>query len=153
MTVEIGSEAPDFTLRDENNDEISLSQFRGRNVVLVFYPLDFSPTCTKELKELAATADKYAAAGAEVIGISVDSRWSHQAFKKAEGLQARLLADFNPKGAVARLYGVFLEDPGFANRGTFVIDKDGIVRHKVVTQPSEARDSEQYLEALAACPV
>ena len=153
MTLQIGDPAPDFTLRDHDNNEWTLSAHRGENVVLVFYPLDFSPTCTKELKDLAAAADKYGAAGAEVVGISVDSRWTHAAFKRDEELPATLLADFQPRGAVAQLYDAYLPEPGFATRATYVIDKDGVIRHKVVTSPGEARNQDEYLEALSACPV
>jgi len=87
MGVEIGDIAPDFTLVDENGEKVTLSELRGRNAVLVFYPLDFSPVCTKELKDISAVADRYQAYGAEVYGISVDSRWCHAAFKRDE-LQA-----------------------------------------------------------------
>jgi peroxiredoxin len=153
MSVEIGDQAPDFTLADETGEKVTLSALRGRNVVLVFYPLDFSPVCTRELKDLAAAAGRFDDQHAEVFGISVDSRWCHQAFKRDEGLRARLLADFHPKGEVARLYGVYLEDGGIANRGTFIIDRDGRVAHKVVTSTQEGRNLDEYLEALAACPV
>lgn len=153
MAVEIGDKAPDFTLRDEENQEVTLSQLRGRNVVLVFYPLDFSGICTRELHEITGLAEKFDAAGAEVFGISVDSRHTHRAFKRDEGLKARLLADFHPKGAVAQKYGVYLEEAGIATRGTFVIDTEGVVRWKVVNPSSEARNQDEVIEALAACPV
>ena len=152
MTLEIGDKAPDFTLKDETGEAVSLAQFRGRNVVLVFYPMDFSGTCTKELKSLAATSDQYEAGNAEVIGISVDSHHAHKAFKHREELSARLLSDFHPKGAVAQQYDAYLPELGFANRATFVIDKDGVIAGKVITGPGEARNADQYLEALAACP-
>lgn len=153
MSVEVGDIAPDFTLVDETGEQVTLSDLRGRNVVLVFYPLDFSPTCTRELKDIAAVAERFSAQNAEVLGISVDSKWAHRAFKRDEELTARLLADFNPKGEVARRYGVYLEQAGIANRATFVLDRDGRVVHKVVTSPAEARSLDGYLEALAACPV
>jgi peroxiredoxin len=153
MSVEVGDIAPDFTLVDENGDKVTLSELRGSNVVLVFYPLDFSPVCTRELKDISAVAGKFEAQNATVLGISVDSKWCHAAFKRDEELSARLLADFHPKGEVARLYDVWLEPGGIANRGTFVIDRDGRVAHKVVTSPAEARSLDEYLEALAACPV
>jgi len=153
MGVEIGDIAPDFTLSDENGEQVTLSGLRGRNVVLVFYPLDFSPVCTQELKDISAVAERYAAAGAEVYGISVDSRWTHAAFRRDEQLSAHLLADFHPKGAVAQQYGVYLDQAGIANRGTFVIDAEGRVAHKVVTSPGEARNQDEYLAALASCPV
>ena len=153
MAVEVGQQAPDFTLRDETNEEWTLSAHRGRNVVIVFYPLDFSPTCTKELKEISAVAERYDAAGAEVVGISVDSRHSHREFKAKEELRATLLADFHPKGAVAQQYGAYVDGLGFADRATYVIDKEGVVRQVVRTSVAEARNQDEYLEALAACPV
>jgi len=153
MGVEIGDIAPDFTLVDENGEKVTLSELRGRNAVLVFYPLDFSPVCTKELKDISAVAERYQAHGAEVFGISVDSRWCHAAFKRDEEISARLLADFHPKGEVARSYGVYIEEAGIANRGTFVIDAEGRIVEKIVTSPREPRDQEQYLAALASCPV
>ncbi|MGH7721622.1 MAG: peroxiredoxin [Candidatus Dormibacteria bacterium] len=153
MAVEVGEPAPDFTLRDQDNEEVRLAGLRGRNVVLVFYPLDFSPVCTEELKALSATRHRYDAAAAEVFGVSVDSRYSHAAFRRDEALEVRLLSDFHPKGGVARSYGAYLEDAGFANRLTVVIDKDGVVRHKVVGTVPQTRDPDEYLAALAACPV
>ena len=153
MGVEIGDIAPEFTLPDENGDTVTLSGLRGRNVVLVFYPLDFSPVCTGELKDIARVADRYAAYGAEVFGISVDSKYCHAAFKRDEQISARLLADFHPKGQVAQAYGVYIEGAGIANRGTFVIDAEGRIVQKIVTSPAEARNQDEYLEALANCPV
>jgi mycoredoxin-dependent peroxiredoxin len=153
MAVEVGSEAPDFTLRDENGEEFTLSSLRGRNAVLVFFPAAFSGICTKELHDLSDAADRYDAAGAEVIGISIDSPFVQKAFKRDEDLKAKLLSDFHPKGAVAQQYGAYIEQAGVATRATFVIDKDGKIAHKVVTHPGEARNQEEYLEALASCPV
>jgi peroxiredoxin len=153
MSVEVGDIAPDFTLVDETGEKVTLSSLRGGNVVLVFYPLDFSPVCTRELKDISAVAGRFEAQHATVLGISVDSRWTHGAFKRDEGLSATLLADFHPKGSVAQQYGVYLDEAGIANRGTFVIDREGRVAHKVVTSPKDARNLDEYLEALAACPV
>lgn len=153
MAVEVGDIAPDFTLRDQDNNEVTLSSLRGHNVVLVFYPMDFSPTCTSELKELTATRERYDAAGARVYGISIDSRHVHRAFRRDEELEVPLLADFHPKGAVAQTYGAYLDQAGFATRATFVIDKDGVVRHRVMGEVGAARDPDEYLEALAACPI
>ena len=152
MSVEIGDEAPDFTLRDQNNEKWTLSEHRGRNIVLVFYPLSFSGVCTHELHQITDRADKFAVTNAEVVGISVDSKYVQSAFRKAEGLSATLLADFHPRGKVARQYGVFMDEWGYANRGSFVIDKEGRIAHKVVTSPTDARDADEYLTALAACP-
>jgi peroxiredoxin len=150
---EVGDEAPDFTLRDENNQKWTLSEHRGKNILLVFYPLSFSGVCTHELHEITDRADKFAATNAEVVGISVDSKYVQSAFKRHEGLSATLLADFNPRGEVARKYGIYMDEWGYANRGSFVVDKDGRIAHKIVTNPTDARDPEAYLEALAACPV
>jgi peroxiredoxin len=153
MAVEVGQEAPDFTLRDENGEEVTLSSLRGHNVVLVFYPLAFSRICTKELKDISSVADQFEAANAEVFGISIDSPFVLKAFKRDEDLEAHLLSDFHPKGEVAKRYGAYIEEAGIATRATFVIDKNGNVAHKVVTHPGEARDEQEYLDALAACPV
>ncbi len=153
MPVEVGQEAPDFTLVDDTGAKWTLSEHRGGNVVLVFFPLAFSGTCTKELRALTGDAEKFAGAGAEVVGVSVDSKHAQREFKKLDQLSATLLADFNPKGAVAQKYGVYLPDLGFANRGTFIVDKNGKVAHVVVTSPGEARDPDEYLAALANCPV
>ena len=151
MALEIGSPAPDFTLVDEKREKVTLSDLRGRNVVLIFYPLDFSGVCTKELHQVTDLRERFG--DAEVFGISVDSHHSHRVFKETEGLQVRLLSDFQPKGAVASLYGAYLDEIGFATRETVVIDKDGIVRHIQRTDPATARDPEEVLAALAACPV
>ena len=150
-TVAVGDLAPDFTLQDERNQPWTLSDHRGRNLVLVFYSFAFSGVCTRELRELSQASDRFAEAGAEVVGISVDSRHAQRAFKEVEHLEATLLADFHPKGRVAQLYGVYVEEFGFANRGTFVIDKAGRVVDKVVTDVETARDMDGYLKALQAC--
>ena len=149
MPVEVGSEAPDFTARDDKLQQFKLFSLRGRNVVLMFYPLAFSPLCTKELHDISGAAEKYGAAGAEVVAVSVDSPYTLQAFKRDENLKAHLVSDFHPKGAVAKDYGAYIEEAGIATRATFVIDKGGNVVHKVVTHPGEARNQEEYLEALA----
>lgn len=153
MPVEVGSEAPDFTLRNEDGEEVTLSSLRGRNVVLFFYPLAFSGICTKELHDITDLKDRFADASAEVYGISVDSPYTLKAFKRDEGIAAHLLSDFHPKGAVAQEYEAYIDQVGIATRATFVIDKDGKVAWKQVTHPGEARDQEQVIDALAACPV
>lgn len=153
MAVEVGSEAPDFTLKDENGKDVTLSDLRGRNVVLMFYPLAFSPVCTQELKDISATAGRYQAANAEVLAVSVDSHYTLAAFKRDEDLSAHMLADFHPKGAVAQQYGTYMDGIGIAGRATYVIDKDGKVVHKVTSEVLQPRDQEEYLTALAACPV
>ncbi len=149
---EVGDEAPDFTLRDEKNEKWTLSEHRGKKILLVFYPLSFSGMCTHELHQITDRADKFTETNAEVVGISVDSKYVQSAFKRDEGLSATLLADFNPRGAVASKYGVYMDEWGYANRGSFVVDKDGRIAAKVVTNPTDARDPDEYLAALAACP-
>lgn len=153
MAVEVGSEAPDFALRNQDGEEVTLSSLRGRNVVLIFFPLAFSGLCTKELHTTTALAEQYDAAGADVFGISVDSPYALKAWKRDEGLKANFLSDFHPKGAVAGTYDAYIPEAGIATRATYVIDKDGKVAHKVVNHPGEARDQDAIIQALAACPV
>ena len=153
MAVEVGSEAPDFTLRDQNGQEVSLSSLRGQNVVLLFFPAAFSGICTKELHQATDLADRYDAAGAEVFGISVDSPYALKAWKRDENLTAHFLSDFHPKGAVAQAYEAYIPEAGVATRATYVIDKEGKVAHKMVNHPGEMRDQDAILDALAACPV
>ena len=151
--LNIGDVAPDFTLKDSDNEPVSLSDYRGKNVVILFYPMAFSGVCTKELHNVTAAADRFAAEGAEVLGISIDHRYALAAWKAEGGYKARLLADFHPKGAVASAYGVYLDDFGIANRTTFVIDKNGKVAQKIESAIPESPDPEAMLAALAACPV
>jgi len=153
MAVEVGQDAPDFTLRDENGEEVPLSSLRGRNVVLMFFPAAFSGICTKELHTATDLAEKYGAAGAEVFGVSVDSPYALKAFKRDEGLDARFLSDFHPKGKVAEDYGAYIPEAGVATRATYVIDKDGKVAYKAINHPGEMRDQDAIIDALAACPI
>jgi mycoredoxin-dependent peroxiredoxin len=153
MSVEVGSPAPDFTLRNENGEEVTLSSLRGQNVVLIFYPFAFSSICTRELHDVTGLQQKFGDAHAEVFGVSVDSPFALKAFRKHEHLTPHLLSDFEPKGAVAQQYGAYLDGLGFATRATYVIDKDGKLAWKQVTSPGEARDQEEAVQALAACPV
>ena len=153
MAVEVGQDAPDFTLRDENGEEVPLASLRGRNVVLIFFPAAFSGLCTKELHTATDLAEKYGAAGAEVFGVSVDSPYALKAFKRDEGLEARFLSDFHPKGKVAEEYDAYIPEAGVATRATYVIDKDGKVAYKMVNHPGEMRDQDAIIDALAACPI
>jgi peroxiredoxin len=145
--VEVGQEAPDFTLRDENNQEVTLSALRGAPVVLVFYPLDFSPLCTSELCGIRDDFSAFEAKGAKVFGISRDSTWSHKAFIRQQELKHSLLADM--KGAVAQLYGCWNEAIGIAERLTVVIDKDGIISYVTHNNVVTARDHKEALAAMA----
>lgn len=147
---QVGDLAPDFELRDQHGQTVRLSDFRGsRAVVLVFFPYAFTPTCTGELRTLRDEGD-LAADDVVTLGISCDAGPSLKAFAAAERVGYPLLSDFWPHGAVARSYGVFFDDRGFALRGTFVIDTAGIVRWKVVNPTGEARSVEDYRRALAA---
>lgn len=145
--VSVGQEAPDFTLRDENNKEVTLSALRGAPVVLLFYPLDFSPLCTKELCDIRDDFSGFEGKGAKVFGVSRDSAYTHKAFIEARGLRHSLLADM--KGDVARLYGCWNEAIGIAERLTVVIDKDGIIRYVVHNNVVTGRDHKEALAALA----
>ena len=151
MAVEIGEQAPDFELTDQHGKPVRLSGFRGsKNVVLVFYPLAFSGVCSGEM---AAMRDEFPEAtrdGVELLTVSVDSTYAHRAWADAENFGFALLSDFWPHGAVAKAYGVFQEDLGIATRGTFVIDKAGVLRWKVVNPIPEARDIADYQKALAS---
>lgn len=154
MAIEIGVEAPEFTLKDTGGEPVSLSSFRGdRNVVLVFYPLAFSGVCTRQLTEIGESESRYADSNAQVIGVSVDSHFAQARFAQDLGLRNTiLLADFEPKGAVARSYGVYLDGPGIAGRATFVIDRDGIVRGRMLTDtPKDMPDQDEYFRTLSAC--
>lgn len=151
MAIEIGEEAPDFELPDQHGTPVKLSSFRGaRNVVLVFYPLAFSPVCSGELCGLREDFPEVSTGDVELLTVSVDSMFSHKVWAEQENFQFSLLSDFWPHGAVARQYGVFNEDRGVAVRGTFVIDKEGVVRWSVVNPIPQARDIADYQKALAA---
>ena len=145
-SVDVGQEAPDFTLRDENNQEVKLSALRGAPVVLVFYPLDFSPLCTNELCGIRDDYNAFEAKGAKVFGISRDSTWTHKAFIEKQGLKHSLLADM--KGEVARLYGCWNEAVGLAERLTVVIDRGGVVRYVTHNALAQARDHKEAIAAL-----
>ena len=150
MTLTVGSLAPDFSLTNQFGETVTLQQFRdAKPVTLVFFPLAFSGTCTGELCELRDNLALFRDDDVELIGISVDNKASLRAWAESEGYDFTLLADFWPHGAIAREYGVFLEDKGYANRATFVIDTSGVIRSMFVTAPGEARPLASYVEALA----
>jgi peroxiredoxin (alkyl hydroperoxide reductase subunit C) len=151
MTVAVGEQAPDFTLRDQNNEEFTLSAYRGKQAVLIiFYPLAFTGICTGELCSVRDDLHTFQNDAVQVVSVSVDSVYSHKIFSEREGYQFPLLADFWPHGAVAQLYGVFNEDAGFANRGTFLVDKTGVVRFAELNGPGEGRDAQTWRDAIAA---
>jgi peroxiredoxin len=151
MPISVGTQAPDFSLKDQNNQVVSLAGFRGRKaVLLVFYPLTFTGTCQGELTEIRDNLETYANDDVQVLAVSVDSTYSHKVWSLREGFEFPLLADFWPHGAVARAYGVFNDEAGFANRGTFLIDSAGVVRFAEMTGPGESRDQKAWQAALAA---
>jgi mycoredoxin-dependent peroxiredoxin len=126
MSANIGAPAPEFTLKDQNQKDVSLASFRGKKrVVLVFYPLDWSPVCTNEHACLVNDMKRFDHLDAQVLGLSVDSVWSHKAYAEKMGITYPLLADFQPRGAVAEKYGVFLADKGITGRAISIIDRDG----------------------------
>lgn len=128
MSIAVGQAAPDFTLPNQDKQEVKLSDFKGkRNVVLVFYPLDWSPVCTNEHACMVNDMKQFETLDAQVLGISVDSVWSHKAFAEKMGIKYPLLADFQPRGAAAEKYGVFLADKGITGRAIVIVGKDGRV--------------------------
>jgi mycoredoxin-dependent peroxiredoxin len=125
MAISVGAPAPDFTLKDQNQKEVKLSDYKGKNVVIVFYPLDWSPVCTDEHTCLVNGMKQFAQLNAQVLGISVDSAWSHKAFADKLGIHYPLLADFQPRGAVGQKFGVFLADKGITGRAIAIVDRTG----------------------------
>jgi len=125
--IAVGEPAPDFKLRDQDGEEVSLSDYKGRQVMLVFYPGDFSPVCGDQLEVYQGLKPQLAERGVELVGISVDSFFAHKAFQAQLGIDTTLLSDFEPKGEVARAYGSYLDGPGFANRTLVLVDENGLV--------------------------
>jgi peroxiredoxin len=150
MAIETGGQAPDFTLVDQDRNPVSLGSFEGEsNVVLVFHPFAFSGTCESELCALRDDMPSLADLDAAVLAVSVDSHFTHKKWAEEQGFNYPLLADFWPHGEVARAYGVFNEDLGAAERGTFIIDKAGLIRFAEHNGPGERREVERYADILA----
>ncbi len=151
MAPEVGTEAPDFTLKDQNNQEVTLSSFRGgRSALVVFYPFAFSGICTGELTAVREDLASFQNDDVQILAVSIDHPFALKAWSDAEGYEFPLLADFWPHGKVAQDYGVFNADAGFALRGTFLVDRTGVVRFAEVNGPGEARDQGAWKKALAA---
>jgi mycoredoxin-dependent peroxiredoxin len=128
MAISVGAAAPDFSLKDQNQKEVKLSDFKGKkNVVLVFYPLDWSPVCTNEHTCFVNDMKRFEQLDAQVLGVSVDSVWSHKAFAEKMHIQYPLLADFQPRGAVGDKFGVYLADKGITGRAIAIVDRQGKV--------------------------
>jgi peroxiredoxin len=128
MSIAVGQTAPEFTLLNQEKKEVKLSDFAGKkNVVLVWYPLDWSPTCTNEHICFVNEMKAFETLDAEVLGVSVDSVWSHKAYAEKMGIKYSLLADFHPKGAMSEKYGVYLGDKGITGRAIAIVNKAGKV--------------------------
>lgn len=123
-----GIKAPDFTLNCTPDQQLSLNELKGKNVILVFYPADWSPVCSDEMSLFNASKKMFDEYNAIVLGISVDSKWSHMAFAKDRQLHFPLLADFEPKGAVSKLYEAYDEAKGHSKRALYVIDREGVIQ-------------------------
>ncbi len=150
MSVDVGDEAPDFELQDQERQPVRLSSFRGRkNVVVVFYPLAFTRTCQGEMCAIRDSIADFDSDDVQTLAISVDSAAVHKRWASEQGYTFPLLADFWPHGEVARAYGVLDEASGLALRGTFIVDKSGRVVHKVVNAIPDARDADEYRKVLA----
>jgi peroxiredoxin len=125
--IEVGQQAPDFTLRNQEGEKVSLADYRGRKLMLVFYPADFSPVCGDQFSIYQEVKPQIDETGAELVGISVDSAWAHRAFQEKLGFDFTLLSDFEPKGEVSRAYGSYIDRVGTANRTLVLVDEDGKV--------------------------
>ena len=151
MSLEIGSIAPDFELNDQFGQKVSLSSFKGqKNVVITFYPFAFTGTCTGELCALRDDISAFLNDSVQLLAISCDSPFTQKVFAERENYQFPVLSDFWPHGATAKAYGVFEESRGCALRGTFIIDKAGVVRWSVVNGLGAARDLNEYKKALSS---
>jgi peroxiredoxin len=151
MALKPGDPAPDFTLPSTVGDKVTLSDYRGKkNVILLFYPLDFSPVCSGETRDCGRMLPTSGGDGVEVLGISVDSIWAHKAFAAQQGIAYPLLADFQPRGAVAEKYGVYLPEKGIAARTAFIVGKDGRIKEVVASDIPVARDIRALLEKAKA---
>jgi peroxiredoxin len=146
----VGETAPDFELNDQSNQPVRLSDFRGKkHVIVLFYPMSFTRVCSSELCTLRDDLGAYQNEDAKLLAISVDSSPVHKRFAEQQGFEFPLLADFWPHGEVAKRYGVFQDDFGVAARGTFLVDRDGVIRYTTVNAISDARDQQDLKTALA----
>ena len=149
--LEVGTEAPDFTLKDQHGQTVTLSSFRGvKDVLLVFFPLAFTGICQGELDEIRDHLADYENDDTATLSISVGPPPTHKVWATQSGFTFPVLSDFWPHGAVAQSYGVFNAATGFANRGTFVVDRSGVIRFAEMKQPGEAREQAVWTDALKA---
>lgn len=148
MILEKGTKAPEFELHSTPDQKLKLSDFSGKNVILVFYPADWSPVCGDQVtlyNEMLSIFRKY---NAEILGISVDSSWCHDAFMGDRKLHFPLLADFNPKGEISKKYGVYNEENGTSKRALFVIDKDGVIQWSYLSPDGINPGADGIIDAL-----
>ncbi len=146
--IEPGTQAPDFTLLDTDGKQVSLAEFRGRTVVLVFYPADFSPTCTDQLSVYQEVLGELDSRDVQLLGISVDGAFCHRAFRDHLNLTIPLLADFHPKGEVAKAYGVWSEEYGVSGRALVMVGPDGSVDWSYMSPPLEVPGANLIFDAL-----
>jgi peroxiredoxin len=146
--IESGAVAPDFTLRDQDGQRVSLADFRGETVVLVFYPADFSPVCTDQLSVYQEVLSEFDRRSVKLLGISVDGAFCHKAFQDRLNLTIPLLADFHPKGEVAKAYGVWSEDYGVSSRALVMVGPDGLVEWSYLSPPLEVPGANLIFDAL-----
>jgi len=149
MAIAVGQPAPEFTLKDQDQQEIKLSDYRGKNVVILFYPLDWSPVCTDEHARFMSSLGQFEKLNAQVLGLSVDSHWSHKAFAEKMGVAYPLLADFQPRGAVADQFGVYHADKGITGRAIIIIDQAGKVAWLKRYGFGDVPDKKEVAQALA----
>ena len=147
--IEPGTRAPDFSLPDHDGNEVSLSDFAGRKLVLAFYPLDFSPVCTDQLGLYQEVLGEIEAQGASLVGVSVDSSYCHHAFREQLNLTMPLLADFNPKGEVSRAYGAWIDQVDHGNRSLVLIENDEVSWSHAAPTPLEIPGANLIFDALA----
>jgi len=143
-----GTPAPDFTLKASRDKKVSLKEYLGRKVILVFYPADFSPVCSDQLALYNELLSEFRRYNAEVVAISVDNVWSHIAFASDRKISFPLLSDFEPKGAVSKLYGVYKEEGGYSERALFIIDEEGVIRWSYVSPTNVNPGADGILNAL-----
>ena len=149
--LSVGETAPDFELKNQYGELVKLSSFKGeKNVVLLFIPFAFTGTCTGELCAIRDDLSAFQNDNVQVLAVSCDSPFTQKVFAEQEGYKFPVLADFWPHGAAAKAYGIFNEDLGCAMRGTFIIDKEGIIRWSVVNGLGDARNNGDYKTAIAA---
>ena len=148
--IEAGTKAPDFSLPDQDGNQVSLSGFAGRKLVLVFYPLDFSPVCTDQLSLYQEVLSDLEAQGATLVGISVDSSYAHHAFREQLNLTMPLLADFHPKGEVSKAYGAYIDGAGISNRSLVLIEDGEVKWSYAAPNPGEIPGANLIFDALAA---